>query len=151
MLFHGCHRRKAPRGFTLIEVMIVVIIIAILATIAYPTYISQMRKARRADGMIALTQLVNQMEQYYLDQVPPTYVGATLGAGGIFPDEAPPDGANKYYDLSIVAATANSYTLQATPKGAQAGDGRLRVLSDGTHQYDANNNGAFEAGENSWP
>lgn len=135
----------------MIELMIVVIIIAILATIAYPTYISQMRKARRADGMIALTQLVNRMEQYYLDQIPPTYAGAALGVGGIFPDEAPVDGANKYYDLAIVAATANSYILQATPKAVQAGDGRLRVLSDGTHQYDANDNGAFEAGENTWP
>lgn len=143
--------KTVQRGFSLIEVMIVAVIIGILAAIAFPAYTDQMAKTRRADAKIALTQLANRMEQYYIDQTPPTYVGAAVGAGGIYPSEAPVDGSNKYYDLSIVAANGTSFTLQAAPKNGQAGDGSLRLLSDGTRQYDANHNGSFDAGENVWP
>jgi type IV pilus assembly protein PilE len=38
--------------------------------------------------------------------------------------EAPKEGSTKHYDLSLVAADlgANTYTLQASTKGAQSGD-----------------------------
>ena len=40
---------KRPKGFTLIELMIVVAVIGVLAAIAYPSYQDSVRKARRAD------------------------------------------------------------------------------------------------------
>jgi len=44
------------------------------------------------------------------------------GAPAIYASEAPLDGRTKYYDLTIQAATASSYTIAAAPKNAQAGD-----------------------------
>ena len=124
--------RHHIKGFTLIELMMVVAIIGILAAIAYPAYQDQVTKTRRADAEGALMSLSNAIERYYVQNN--TFVGAAVGAGGIFPAEAPLDGTTKYYDLSIPggALTATTYTLRATPKAGQAGDGCLELLSVGT-------------------
>jgi type IV pilus assembly protein PilE len=45
---------------------------------------------------------------------------ASIGAPRIYPTQAPLDGATKYYDLTIPAATATSYTLQAAPIAGSA-------------------------------
>jgi type IV pilus assembly protein PilE len=55
----------SPRGFTLIETLIVVAIIGILTTIVYPSYQYATRKTRRAEGRAALMQLMQQEERYY--------------------------------------------------------------------------------------
>lgn len=129
-------------GFTLIELMIVVAIIGILAAIAYPSYQNSVQNSRRADAQSALTAFSNAMERHYTNNNN-SYEGAAgtaatpedLGAPRIFPTEAPLDGATKFYDLTISAVTRNAYTIQATAKGAQAGNGDLRLLSNGTRQW----------------
>ena len=124
--------KQNTKGFTLIEILVVVAIIAILAAIAFPSYQEQVVKTRRADAQGALMSLSNAMERYYVQNN--SYVGAAVGAGGIFPDESPVEGGTKYYDLSIPAGTltATSYSLRAVPKNAQAGDGCMELLSVGT-------------------
>jgi len=132
--------KQNTKGFTLIEILVVVAIVAILAAIAFPSYQEQVVKTRRADAEGALMSLSNAMERYYVQNN--SYVGAAVGAGGIFPNEAPLDGGTKYYDLSIPAAslTATSYTVRAVPKNAQAGDGCLELLSVGTRtKYSTDN------------
>lgn len=52
-------------GFTLIELMVAVAVVAILAGIAYPSYIDHVRKAKRAEGKVALMQLLQQQERFY--------------------------------------------------------------------------------------
>lgn len=124
------------RGVTLLELLIVVTIVAILASIAYPSYRDQMRKTRRGDTQGALVGFASAMERYFTENS--TYLGAAAGGGDtgtprIFAGEAPLDGTTKYYDLTIQAATANTYTLAAAPKGAQAGDpcGTLTLTHQG--------------------
>jgi type IV pilus assembly protein PilE len=145
-------QESSQKGFTLIELMIVVAIIGIIAAIAYPSYVEYTDRTRRSVAQGALTGLAGAMERYYASSN--TYQGAgaggaDTGAPGIYPDEAPLDGAQKYYDLTIQAATANSFTLRATPKGVQSGDGSLELDSTGARRWDRDNDG-FGAGDNSW-
>jgi type IV pilus assembly protein PilE len=128
------------KGFTLIELVIALTVLGILAAIAYPSYQNQVAKSRRGDAQAALMAFANAMERYYTQNN--TYAGAAVGAGGVFPAEAPVDGSNKYYDLSIPTATVSAYTLRAVPKNGQAGDGRLEIDSDGTRHWYANDNGS---------
>jgi type IV pilus assembly protein PilE len=113
--------RKHRRGFTLIELMIVVAIIAILASIAYPSYTEHVRKTRRADAKASLLELAQFLERNYTETN--TYNKKTGGSTLTLPfTEAPKDGTPKAYDLSLSSVTAGTFTLQAAPKGPQAGD-----------------------------
>lgn len=131
---------KSFKGFTLIELMIAVVIVAILATIAYPSYQEQVRKSRRADAKGAMLGFATAMERHFTSTG--SYVGAAAGgantgAPAVFATEAPLDGATKYYDLEITAATASTYSLQAKPKNAQASDicGNLTLTEAGVKAF----------------
>jgi len=144
---------RLERGFTLIELMIVVAIIGIIAAIAYPSYTDYVERTRRSDAQGALMGLSSAMERHYATNN--SYLGAAsggsdTGAPGIYPDEAPLDSDTKYYDLTIESATANSFTLRADPKGAQAADGMLELDSTGARRWDSDNDNSFGTGENSW-
>jgi type IV pilus assembly protein PilE len=124
---------KRQYGFTLIELMIVIAIIAILASIAYPAYQDQVRKSRRADCEGSLLGLANALERYYTANN--RFTGTSLGtnAGDIFPAQCPIDGGTATYDLSVTAASASAYTIQAAPTGPQTSDkcGTLTLTSTG--------------------
>ncbi len=146
-------RTNKHKGFTLIELMIVVAVIAILAAIGYPAYTESTKKARRADAKSALMGFAQSMERHYTANN--TYEGAAsggndTGAPDIFPTEAPLDGSTKFYNLTINAADASSFTLRATPKGGQAGDGILEITNTGVKRWDENNDGSFATSENTW-
>lgn len=146
-------KNRKMKGFTLMELMIVVAIIAVIATIGYPSYQESVRKARRADARGALEGFAQAMERHFTANN--TYMAAASGGGNtgapaIYPTEAPLDGGTKFYNLTIQAATATTFTLRATPKNGQAGDGMLELDNTGARRWDANKNGAFDAGENTW-
>jgi type IV pilus assembly protein PilE len=120
---------KKQRAFTLIELMVTVAIIGILASIAYPSYRDSVMKSRRADAQGALLAYANSMEQYFT--VYSTYLAVPTIA-------VPPINAGTtYYTIAISTTTASTYTINATPIGAQATDkcGTLTLTSTGVKGY----------------
>jgi type IV pilus assembly protein PilE len=104
------------RGFSLIEVLVTCVIVGILAAIALPSYQKQIQKTRRSDAKSALIGAAGQMERYFTERS--TYATATLGSGGVYAATT----ENGYYTLSLANLSATTYTLSATPAGAQTGD-----------------------------
>ena len=59
---------KQPRGFTLIEVLIVVTLVVILASIGLATYTNSVRRSREAVLMEDLFRMRDAIDQYYADK-----------------------------------------------------------------------------------
>jgi len=121
---------KSIKGFTLIEMLIVIAVISILASIAIPAYQESVAKAKRADAQGALYGLATAMERFYTENS--SYCGSDNGgvvgtcvnndSPGIYTDQVPVDGGTAYYNLTISAVSANTYTLTATRTGSMDGD-----------------------------
>jgi type IV pilus assembly protein PilE len=131
---------NTQKAFTLLELMITVAIVGILATVAYPTYRDSVMKSRRADAQGALMGFANAMERYFTENN--TYqgagpAGADTGAPTIFSATSPVDGGTAYYNLTISAANASSYTLSAAPTGVQSTDicGTLTLTNTGAKGF----------------
>lgn len=114
-------------GFTLVELMIVVAVVAILASIALPSYNESVRKSRRAQAKADMVEYAQIAERFF--SVNNTYAGfnATLPARS--PREA---GSPQRYGLNF-AANGTTFTITATPTGAQASDrcGTLTINQTG--------------------
>ncbi|PCJ45427.1 MAG: pilus assembly protein PilE [Moraxellaceae bacterium] len=129
---------KNNSGMTLIELMIVVAIIGILAAVAFPSYSESVRQANRGDAQSGLMQLAQAMERFY--GVNYTYVGTGASGGGssgapvstVFAHTTTPFDGTTAYNLTLVA-TATTFTVTATPTGAQTSDtcGTLTLAQDG--------------------
>lgn len=104
---------KRQSGFTLIEIMFVLVTLAILLALALPVYTDQIRKARRADGISSLMTGAHALERCF------TRFNAYDDAGcPDLDDTASDDG---FYTITVTR-DASSFTLTATPTGAQSGD-----------------------------
>ncbi|MGD9000316.1 MAG: type IV pilin protein [Granulosicoccaceae bacterium] len=103
------------RGFTLIELMIAVAVLAIIVGVAIPSYQNQIRKTRRADGRGALFDAAQALER--CNTINGSYNHANCGANAF--SATSPEG---YYAIATTAITASTFTLSATPQGAQAAD-----------------------------
>jgi type IV pilus assembly protein PilE len=121
------HHRNA-RGFTLIELMIVIAVIGLLAAIAIPSYNEYIRRSHRAEARNFLMGIAQRLEQNYslsgrYDQ--------DQGGGDIDQDfidstgmSQVPAGAAARYNITFAANQPDqgTFTLIATPVGAQVGD-----------------------------
>jgi type IV pilus assembly protein PilE len=114
-------------GFTLVELMVVVAIIAILTLVAFPAYQDQMRKTRRSDAKVALTELANRQEKFFSDNQ--RYTGTIVGSPGLaYTLSLSPE---RYYTLSAQAPSNTRYMLTATAiaTGPQGADTRCLTMT----------------------
>ncbi|MGC1819206.1 MAG: type IV pilin protein [Casimicrobiaceae bacterium] len=103
---------RVPRGFSLIEVLVVAAIVAILAAIAVPPYGAYVQRSRLVDAIARLADARARMEQYFLDRRAYTDDAGRCGA-------APPAaGSADAFELSC-EATASTYTYKATGLAAK--------------------------------
>jgi type IV pilus assembly protein PilE len=108
------------RGFTLIELMMTVAVLGMLAAIVLPSYQDSIRKTRRADAKAALNNIAQQLERCR------TQFGVYNDDGCVIDSpQASPEG---FYSVTIVR-NGTTYTLTATPQGAQAKDTRCGALT----------------------
>ncbi len=130
-------RRRALRGFTLLELLIALIVAGVLAAIALPSFMAQIRASRRADAVATLSLIQQAQERWRANQ--PQYAAVLMTAPATDCDTeaervannclgiAPVAGARYTYALSGAAATA--YTITAT---AVAGAGQTSDSAQGT-------------------
>ncbi len=116
-----------PRGFTLIELMIVIAVIGVLSAVAYPAYQAHVLRTHRAVAAACLQELALQMERRYTlkmayDQpvttLPAAACVATAAGRYQFAFGVAPGAAAG----AAAGPTAASYLLEAIPQGAQAND-----------------------------
>ncbi len=105
------------KGFSLIELLVVLGILLTLMGIAIPAYnqyrISSLRSAARA----YLIEAAQTLERHFVRNN--TYATATIATGGTLE----PTAEGGLYTIAWSAGpTQNTYTLQATAGGGQAGD-----------------------------
>ncbi len=56
-----------PRGFTLVELMVVTAIVAILASVAVPAYINYVNRSKQSEAAAMLMTARLEMEEFYTD------------------------------------------------------------------------------------
>ena len=105
-----------PKGFTLIELMIVVAVIGILASIALPSYNESVRKSRRAQAKADMVELAQMAERSFT--VNNNYT--SLAVGNL--SQSPRTPATARYNLAYAPTADGRFVITATPIGAQAQD-----------------------------
>jgi type IV pilus assembly protein PilE len=117
-------KRCSANGFSLIELLLVLAIMGLVSVLAFPNYQQHLQRGQRAEAAAALLEAEHFMARYY--SAHGRYDGSAEAPAK--PPELPlrlqriPKGSEPRYQLSLSAATVNSYELKAEPVGAMASD-----------------------------
>jgi type IV pilus assembly protein PilE len=117
--------RTAPRGFTLLELLVALAIAAVLTTIALPNYQNQVMRARRTTATAALQHAAQYLERnmtanHCYNFTSPNDCAAQKGTALELPaslSHAPAEGT-AFYDLGFAKLGEANYTLHAKPIGS---------------------------------
>lgn len=114
------------KGFSLIELLITIAIVGILAGVAYPSYTQHLLTSKRSEAKLALIEIANRQEMYYLDNHSyATNLKTQLGLNA-----NPFITENGYYSISSNSAKATvDFTLTATAISNQVADADCAILS----------------------
>jgi type IV pilus assembly protein PilE len=124
-------RARLPRGFTLIELMIVVAIAAILAAVAVPMYRDYVLRGRIIDATSKLSDFRVRMEQYFMDN-------RTYANGGNCGVPNPTDTGDAAFTVACSGASATAYTVKATGKSGAGMTGfEYQVVASGVKTTNA--------------
>lgn len=106
--------KRKNQGFTLIELMIAVAVVGILGAIAIPSYSEYVRRGHRAEARAGLLQAAQWLERA-------STATGTYPLTAAFPSALASVPSNRY-GISLNSTDGRTFTLTATPKGAQTGD-----------------------------
>ena len=119
---------RAPRGFTLIEVMITVAIVAILASIALPSYQQYIVRSKRSAAQAQMMDIANRQQQFLIANRSYADKTALTTSGYSLPAEV---GSNYSYDVTLQDSGPPTFTITFTAIGSQQSDGNLGLTSEG--------------------
>lgn len=114
--------RRVCKGFTLIEIMIAVGIVSLVASFAVPSFYGQLKKSRRADAVVAISQIQQAQERWRANN--PAY-------GTLINLELSANTTAGYYTLSVQSPTATGYAITANAASgtSQASDTGCSTLT----------------------
>jgi type IV pilus assembly protein PilE len=124
--------RPRPKGFTLIEVLLVVALLGLLAALSYPGFANQLARGRRVDAEVLLLEAQQALQRHYGRGQ--TYAGLDLSAAGLgrAPRYARP--GEQFYDIELeLDDDGQGFRLQARLAEGRSDPacGDLLLSSDG--------------------
>ena len=111
-------------GFTMVELMIVVAIIGVLAAVVGPSYQEYVLNTKRTDGKIALLDMADKQERYYLQNN--SYASDIAALFGVAGDQF---SEKEKYQLAVTSGDANTFTITATAQNDQTADSGCTPLT----------------------
>ncbi len=126
-------KHARPRGFSMVELMIVVAIVGILAAIAFPSYTEYIRRSQRAEARTVLLEAEQFMQRFYAanERFDQTRGGTAVALPAQL--QRSPQTGTQLYTIAIANVNRVSFTLSATPGGPLSGDkcGTFTVTNTG--------------------
>lgn len=120
--------KRAVRGFTLIEMLLVVSIVAILAAIAFPQFGEIMKRGKRSEGKAALLAAAQKMERYNTNN---GRYPSTMAEAGVSNKSNAENPAGASYNIAVAAGATGSlntsWVFTATPVFSDPKCGNLLI------------------------
>ena len=112
---------RKPRGFTMVEIMIVVSIIGMIAAIAIPNLLRARHNANETAAIGNTKTIADALESFRANQVPPTYPGPGVNSAGMPVTNL--QGLSQtlpaYIDVVLGSGQRQGYRFTYVPTGAR--------------------------------